>query len=231
METLKLAIALASAYLIGGIPTAYLAGHLVRGIDIRRYGSGNVGATNAGQHLGKPYFVLVAVVDMLLKGMGSVLITRALGLALEAQAMAGLLAAIGHNWSPYLRFSGGRGLAAIGGALLALSWQLVPAALAIALVGGWMARNYALSFGLAVLLLPLGAVALGQSPAVVGFTLGAVAVTVLKRLLSNPGSGAPGLSWRRKALPRLLFDRDTWEAHDWVHRTPLDMPPSNTDHS
>lgn len=215
-------LALASAYFVGGVPTAYVAGRLSRGIDLRQYGSGNVGASNAGQHLGKAYFLLVAAFDALVKGAGVVVLTRTLGLGLEAQAGAGLAAAIGHNWSPYLRFTGGRGLAVIGGGLLVLSWPLVAGGLGIALLGGKGFHNYGLWFGVALLLLPLGAALLGEPAAVLGFTLGGLAVTAVKRLLSNPGTSDPGVSWRRKALPRLLFDRDTWEREEWVQRRPLD---------
>lgn len=216
---------LASAYLVGAVPTAYLAGRFAKDIDIRRYGSGNVGASNAGRHLGRRYFVLVVIFDFAVKGACMALLPRALGLGIEAQAVAGLLAAAGHNWSPYIGFSGGRGLAVTTGALLALSWQMCAVSVALGTVFGKAFHQMGLWSGIAVALLPLWAWVFGEPPAMLWYSLATIAMTALKRLLSNPGTAAPGLTWRQKALPRLLFDRDTWEAGDWVSRAPEDIPP------
>ena len=228
MDILKVIVVLVSAYLVGGIPTAYLAGLLSRGMDVRRYGSGNVGASNAGEQLGKWYFALVALVDVAVKGVGPVLLTRSLGLGMTWQALAGLLAMIGHNWSPYLGFTGGRGLAAFTGSLLALEWYLAVGVYVVGLAGGRLTRNNALWFSIALLLLPLAAALTGRPSAVVGYCAGVLAITAAKRLLSNPGTAAPGLSWKQTALPRLLFDRDTWEEGNWVRRQPEDMKPKAT---
>lgn len=228
MDILKITLALAGAYVVGGIPTAYLAGRFSRGLDVRRYGSGNVGATNAGEQLGRGYFVMVALVDTVAKGLGPVLFTRFLGLGISWQALAGLLAIVGHNWSPYLGFTGGRGMAAMSGSLLALDWHLFVGFYLLGLTGGWLARNNALWFGIALLVLPLAAALTGQPAAVVGYCAGALAVGAAKRLLSNPGTAAPGLSWMQTALPRLLFDRDMWEEGNWVRRRPEDMKPRAT---
>jgi glycerol-3-phosphate acyltransferase PlsY len=230
VDALAIALALVYAYLVGAVPTAYLVGRYVRGVDIRRYGSGNVGAANAGRHLGKGSFILVGAVDMVAKGSGSVLVARAFGLSLEAQAAAGLLAAIGHNWSPYIRFRGGRGLAVTLGVLLPLSWKLWAALLAVALIGGGAFRTMALGFALSLALLPLWAWLFGEPPAIFWYSLALVIVSALKRLLSNPGTSEGNRGWKEKLLPRLLFDRDFWKPGDWVGRTPQDPPPSSMGH-
>lgn len=230
MDALAITLALGYAYLVGAVPTAYLVGRWTRGIDLRRYGSGNVGASNAAQHVGKGAFVLVSAFDALVKGCGSVLVARALGQGLELQALAGLLAAIGHNWSPYIGFSGGRGLIVAVGSLLVLSLELAAVSLAVGVLLGRAFRNVALWSGIALLLLPFWAWLFREPPALMWYAAAALAFAVLKRLLSNPGAPAGDRGWREKLLPRLLFDRDTWKPGDWVSRTPHDAPPSSMGH-
>lgn len=103
-------IFMALSYLVGSIPTAYIAGRWIRGIDIRQVGSGNVGAANAYNQLGARVGVLVALLDYG-KGAGVVLIARLLGLEEGLVLASGLAAVLGHNWSLFLRFQGGIGAA------------------------------------------------------------------------------------------------------------------------
>jgi len=219
-DTLRVALMLAYSYLVGSIPSAYLTSRLVRGIDIRAYGSGNVGASNVARHVGKGYFVIVATFDTLAKGAASVALARVLGLDLEYQGIAAFLATIGHNWSIYIKFSGGRGISVITGSLLVLAWKLLLPSLVVAIGGRLLFRSSALSVGIAVLLLPFWAFALGEPPAILLFCLAIVVVIILKRLLSNPGTAPPGLRWRDMIISRLLYDRDTPLSGDWVKRTP-----------
>lgn len=133
---------LALAYLLGALPSAYLAGKALRGIDIREHGSRSVGATNALRTLGKWPALLVLVVDVL-KGAAAVVLVggiqswlqaspsgaRPAGLDLQAWApwmvcAAGLLVVLGHSRSIWLNFSGGRSAAAGLGVLLAMSWPV-----------------------------------------------------------------------------------------------------------
>ncbi len=219
---LPLAATLAFGYLVGSIPTAYLVARWRRGIDIRRYGSGNVGASNVARHVGRLSFVLVAAFDVLAKGVGSVVVAQALGLDLKYQALAAMAALAGHNWSVYLRLSGGRGLSVVAGGLLLLAWKELVASLAVALLGWLIFRSVALWFGIALVLLPIWALLLGEPPTIVLFCVGLLGLVALKRLLSNLGTAPAGLRWRDMAIPRLLYDRDTWKAGDWVTRKPDD---------
>jgi glycerol-3-phosphate acyltransferase PlsY len=119
--------AVLAAFLIGGIPFGYIAGRL-RGLDLRREGSGNIGATNAIRVLGKAWGFPVFILDVL-KAVVPLLLVRAWadqspGLfpygeqcLLIAVAAAAVL---GHNFCPYLGFKGGKGMATSGGVLLAL---------------------------------------------------------------------------------------------------------------
>lgn len=213
-------LAFGYAYLVGAVPTAYVVGRWRRGIDIRRYGSGNVGASNVAHHLGRRWFAAVAAFDLLVKGAGSVLVAGGLGLGPGYQVLAAVLASVGHNWSVYLGLSGGRALSVIIGALAVLSWELLLALLGVVL-GGWLVfRSVALWFGIAIALLPAWAFVLGLPAELGWFAVAALGLTALKRVLSNPGTSPPGSRWRDKALPRLLYDRDTPRAGDWATRAP-----------
>ncbi|MDL2344073.1 glycerol-3-phosphate 1-O-acyltransferase PlsY [Deinococcus sp. MIMF12] len=110
---------LALAYLLGSIPAAAWVAR-ARGVDIRRVGSGNSGATNVLRSVGKGPAVAVAVFDVV-KGALAVLIARAAGLSDAQAALCGVAAVIGHNFSPFLGFRGGKGVATTFGTLVALS--------------------------------------------------------------------------------------------------------------
>jgi glycerol-3-phosphate acyltransferase PlsY len=130
------------AYLLGAIPTGYLAGKLLRGIDIREHGSKSTGATNVLRTLGKWPALAVLVIDVL-KGAAAVLVARgfcpwlatalspAPPTAAELQVwvpwivcLAGIAALIGHGRSIWLNFSGGKSAATGLGVLLAMSWPV-----------------------------------------------------------------------------------------------------------
>jgi acyl phosphate:glycerol-3-phosphate acyltransferase len=112
------------AYLIGSIPSGYLAGR-AKGIDLRKEGSGNIGATNALRVLGKKWGYLVFAADIF-KGWFSVTLAYALAnrYAPDQVTAAGILAAlfvvVGHNFPVWLGFKGGKGIATSGGIMIAL---------------------------------------------------------------------------------------------------------------
>lgn len=128
MEIVVYLIIAVAAYLIGSLPTGYLAGR-VKGVDIRTVGSGNIGATNAFRILGKKVGILVLVVDGL-KGFCAcefippVLVRYFPGMAGQQDYLylvAGVSAILGHNFTCWLRFKGGKGIATSCGVLFALS--------------------------------------------------------------------------------------------------------------
>ena len=122
--------ALFASYLLGSIPTAYLFGKALKGIDIRKVGSGNVGATNALRALGKGPGIMVLFLDIL-KGFAAVIF---LGnyfinkpVLIQGQnllILLGLCCICGHNWTIFLQFKGGKGIATSFGVLLALSMKI-----------------------------------------------------------------------------------------------------------
>ncbi len=123
-------IALLIGYLIGSIPTAYLAGRWIAGIDITQHGSGNVGGTNSLRVLGPTAGITVTLLDIS-KGFVAVMMARLLfGVTPWNYLPAALGAVIGHNWSLYLHFRGGKGIAVTIGLMLFLFpreiWILLP---------------------------------------------------------------------------------------------------------
>ena len=114
------ALLLPMAYLIGALPWGYVALYLRRGIDIRDYGSGRTGVSNALRTAGYRIAGLVLLLD-LAKGIAAVLLARLLVGDAAAEVAAGLLALAGHNWPVFLGFRGGRGIAPGLGGLAVMS--------------------------------------------------------------------------------------------------------------
>ncbi|MFW6305971.1 MAG: glycerol-3-phosphate 1-O-acyltransferase PlsY [Bacillota bacterium] len=115
-------IVLLISYLIGAIPFAYLITRLITGKDVRKHGSGNVGATNAARVMGFKYGILVAILDIA-KGILAVIIARNLltqGSPTYFLLISSLFVIIGHNWSVFLNFSGGKGVATTFGVIISL---------------------------------------------------------------------------------------------------------------
>ncbi len=115
-------------YLIGAIPFGVIAGRLVRGIDVRDYGSGGMGMTNVMRTVGRKAGLLVMIAD-LLKGAGAVALAWPIvGTSSDmlgwGHAIAGMAAVIGHSWPVYIRFKGGKGIATGAGALLVIYWPV-----------------------------------------------------------------------------------------------------------
>lgn len=149
------------SYLAGAVPTPYVIARLVKGIDLRNYGSGNVGGSNVIRQLGRRWFIPLALIELFLKGLSPVflglfLIDHTPGLHRESFLfyLAPLLALAGNNWSVFLRFQGGRGLMVICGMLGALAPLLFLAAITVYLVGWRTTGSSAVWALLVVALLP-----------------------------------------------------------------------------
>jgi len=108
------------AYLVGSIPFGLLVSRALARVDIRRHGSGNIGTANVLRIVGKWAAALTLLGD-LLKGFLPVVAALSLGASELWVADVGLAAVLGHNWSVYLRFAGGKGVATSFGALLAMT--------------------------------------------------------------------------------------------------------------
>ena len=128
----EVAIAVAVGYVVGAIPSAYLAGRLIKKQDIRHLGDGNVGAENAYRELGPRAGVAVGLADIA-KGAFCVALFKGVGFAEGAALSSGAAAVVGHNWPVFLQFNGGRGAATTVGALLVALFPVafIPGALAL----------------------------------------------------------------------------------------------------
>mgnify|MGYP001031683134 FL=1 len=216
-ESLKIAVALAYGYLLGAVPMSYVVGRLIKGIDLRKVGSGNVGASNMWVHVGPFWVFPIGVFDVFVKGMTPALVARALDLELDVQVGASLLAIVGHNWPVWLKFQGGRGIAPTAGVLLSLG-RLELAALVVIATAGWQLTKASpvwvlIGFGI----LPLLSLWWDRPGEAVWLMTGILAITVVKRLASN-SLRSPGVSVPRMLLNRLLFDRDIADHDAWVER-------------
>jgi glycerol-3-phosphate acyltransferase PlsY len=122
--------AIVIGYLLGSFPSGYVVGRL-KSIDVRQWGSGRIGGANVLRSVG-PWAALLAVMGDVAKGIVAVFVARALVGSPSAEALAGLAAILGHDFSIFLKFSGGRGVATTLGALGAL---YVPAPILLAVMG------------------------------------------------------------------------------------------------
>jgi glycerol-3-phosphate acyltransferase PlsY len=136
--------AIVAGYLLGAIPVGLIVGKATKGIDIRQYGSGKVGATNTLRTLGWGPSAVVFLLDVA-KAALAVGIARLVGGPPLVQSLAGVAAVVGHCWSAYIAFNGGRGVASSLGSSLMLS----PAAglLGLATAGLVMWRTRYVSLG------------------------------------------------------------------------------------
>src|SRR6266536_5918030 len=156
-----LGVLLLGSYLLGSIPFGYLAGRLV-GIDIRKAGSGNVGATNVVRVLGKRYGYPVFALDVL-KGFGAVKIAMLMAPGRPPEwnspEIVGILAAmssvLGHLYPPWLKFKGGKGVATSAGALFALTPVATLIGVAIWIIVFWLTRYVSLASITAAFVLPI----------------------------------------------------------------------------
>jgi glycerol-3-phosphate acyltransferase PlsY len=156
-----------AGYLLGSIPSGYLAGRWLKGIDIRQRGSGSTGATNVLREVGRGAALAVLLVDVL-KGTAAVLLARAAlqpGLAATDGwvVAAGLAALAGHIWPVWLGWRGGKAVATALGLLLGLSWPVGLACLGVFLTVLAASRIVSLSSVAAAVALPLLMLAWFQS--------------------------------------------------------------------
>ena len=225
---MDIVFAVIAGYLWGGIPSAYLLARFKMGIDIRKYGTGNLGASNVITHVGRKSGFALGLFDGLVKGTGPVLVVASLGGSDWAMAAAGLAAVAGHNWSPYIKFMGGRGVTTSAGVFL--GFLLLPELGMIILVagiwGGVVRKNLALWLLLTMVATPLMAFSLDRSGILdrsneaVIMTLVVLGLLVAKRLVANWQRPLQNEPLTRVLLYRFLLDRDIASKADWVSRRP-----------
>lgn len=133
--TLHPVAAILASYVVGAIPTSYWVVKLARGVDLRTIGSGNLGATNLYRYLGWKYAVPVGVFDMLKGAFPVVVLAPWAGVGTLGAMGLGLAAVLGHVYSPFVGFKGGKGVATGGGVVLGVApWSVLASLIAWMLV-------------------------------------------------------------------------------------------------
>ena len=224
---IELGLLILGAYLLGSVPAAYLAAKWFRGIDIRRFSDGNVGATNLLRLTSKRIAIPVIIFDV---GKGAMMIWAAqlLGLDITQQVTVGLAAIIGHSWPVFLRFNGGRGMLTTLGVVSILVPWLGLIALIIAYSMAPF-RQLALGTIIAVASLPIFSWFLPQLFGIekpLPITLGFVAIfllAVIRRLTAPRTIFTASVSRGQLFVNRLLFDRDISDRDAWVNRRPAEQ--------
>ncbi len=210
------------AYLLGSVPFAFLLAKWFYGIDIRQHGTGKVGAANVLRVASKWLAVSVAIFDI---GKGALMVWTAQLLGMEAavQVTVGLITIVGHNWSVFLRFRGGRGIFTSLGVITILSPWL---GLIILVIPYLFAPIRQVAFGvfLALLSLPFFSWFLSQPlniderlPVTLGFVV-LLLMAFLKRLATHRTELSQSVPLTELLFNRLLFDRDIRDAKVWTQR-------------
>lgn len=182
---LYLAVITAS-YLIGDIPFAFIISKMVKNIDIRYAGEGNVGARNVLHTIGKPYGIAVALLDFS-KGLVVAFICRIFGLPMNIAFVAGFAVVLGHDFPIFLKFKGGKGVATAFGFLFGLFPFATFAALFLMLILFSIKRYYlfSMAFGMAslpILWMPI----FRKSFKEIAFTVILLCFLGIKRLIDIP---------------------------------------------
>jgi len=209
------------AYLLGSVPTAYIAGKLIGGIDVREHGSGSVSGSNVWSSVARWAVVPVGIADIL-KGLIPVLVAQLAEFSVGAQGIVGLAAIAGHNWSIFIRFTGGRGIATMMGVLVMLArWELV-VFVVIWLLSLAILRSSPVGALLGGVSLPFASLGFDEPLALTLCLMGMVLLMMVKRLVANWNLDPLVAAWKQVALYRILLDRDVRAREAWVHRRPPD---------
>jgi glycerol-3-phosphate acyltransferase PlsY len=159
------------AYLLGSIPFGLIISRRMAHVDIREHGSGNIGATNVFRTLGSRLGLITAVLDMAKAALSvwlamfiignEVLVVGGQDIHLQlAQILAAVSAMVGHNWSVYIKFKGGKGVACFFGGLLVINWAVALIGIAAGIIIALTTRYVSLGSMLAAVCVLLGLVAL-----------------------------------------------------------------------
>lgn len=173
------ALVLIAAYLLGSIPNGLIFGQLIWKKDLRRYGSHNLGATNAWRVLGKPAGLLIFALDFL-KGVLSVLLAQIFVGTPTVMVLAGLLAILGHACSIFLKFKGGRGVATGLGVIAFLMPSVTSIVFLVWLAIVLATRYVSLGSIVAAALVPVLALAFGYERAFALFGVAAAAFIIFR---------------------------------------------------
>ena len=201
-----IALTTIGAYFLGSIPTAYIAGRLRKGIDIRQVGSHNMGAMNTFYSIGFISGLLVLLVDIC-KGAAAIALARSLEVAVPVEFIAGTFAILGHNFPVWLRFSGGRGGAPLIGVFVFLMPWGLPIAFSIFLLLMLLTRFPTLSYSIALISFPFVAWLIYKNGNYVIYSSLMLLIPFIRYIPRIKEMRSKGGSWKHVALRRNLKDR------------------------
>jgi glycerol-3-phosphate acyltransferase PlsY len=205
------------AYLLGSIPSAYLAGKWIKGIDLRKYGSGTVSGSMVWEHVARWALFPVGIFDIF-KAALPTWIGLQLGLGDGLAMAAGIAALVGHNWPIYLGFTGGRGLSPFLGAITVIFPWGFAWLLAFLAVGFFLGDSAPWALA-TLILLPLFNQVMNGPAVVNDAAVVMVILTIIKRLEANRRPLPTDQTERRKVLFRRVFlDRDIRSHQEWINR-------------
>ena len=201
-------IAIICGYLLGSIPSAYIAAQLSGKVDIRDVGSRNMGTMNVYYEVGRKEAVFVLLADIA-KGIAAILIARyLLGVTLPFQLLTGLAAVIGHTFPVFLKFRGGKGGATAIGILLFLMPGAIPFWVVVCIIALLITHNLAFCYSLAFICFPIVAWLAYHSTPMVIFSIGLpvfMGINYIPRLRCMYESA--GGDWRRVIKRRSFRER------------------------
>ncbi len=206
-------------YLCGSLSFVYLIGRWLRSMDMRRYGSHKLSASNIYHHAGLWAMVLAGIGD-LSKAAFPVWLTKRLGFELSTAIFVGLAAMLGHNWPLFFALKGGRGIGTALGTLVILYPLGAAWILAWVVAGRLTPKAAAVPALLGFLTLPILALAQNQPPAIVWGAVGMLLITIVKRIEGNREPLPEGEKRLAVYGRRLLLDRDIRDFDAWIQRRP-----------
>ena len=207
-------------FFVGSIPSAFILARVLKGIDLRFVGSGSLGASNIGVQVGRLWMVPVILFDLLVKGMSPVLLAQTvLSSSLHdfSLAIAPLIVLVCHNWCCCLKFDGGRGILVLIGSLMSLAPGICATVLVTGLCVSLVTRNVPLTVLVGLMIMPFVALLWDAGLSVLVFTILAILVVLLKRILGNRGRRAKDISRMKLLVNRILFDRDITGRIEWIN--------------
>ncbi len=212
-----------AAYLVGSIPAAYLVTRWRRGVDIRKHGSGNVGAANTLTVVGKRWSVAVTIFDI---GKGALMVwfAQLMDFNIASQAVVGTATIIGHDWPIFLHFQGGRGVFTTLGVITILNPWLGLVALVYPYLFFAPFKQVALGVSTVMLILPILSVLAHKpfgikEPLTVTLAMVCMMLVMAARRLTAPRSSiSKDVPLSELITYRLLFDRDIKDRKAWINQ-------------
>lgn len=210
------------AYFWGGIPSAYILGKLIKKIDIREYGSGNVGASNITINFNIWMGLSVGTFDTIVKSTIPIVLANLFDQSLWVQMSIGIAAIAGHNWSPYLKFTGGRGISTTIGVMLGLvMWkEIISGIILLGIIGSLILKQTALFTLITAISLPFITYYTNVNVELTYISVSFTTLIILKRLTANWSSPPSNQLLVKTLILRLLWDRDLIEKDIWISKRP-----------